>query len=551
MLIRKKIIAYWTFVVCITISCTNQKNVAELGIQHVIVIGVDGMSPNGVVNANTPVMDDMMKNGAYTLNARGVLPTSSSSNWASMVSGAGPEQHGITSNGWERDDHTLPPVTTGTEDIFPTIFGVARTQHPDMEIGAIYQWSGFGRLIEKSVLNKDENKADEHATIQEAVNYIKAKTPNFLFIHLDHVDHAGHHDGHKTEAYYQAVSVADSLIGNIIQATKDAGIFGETVFIVSADHGGIGYGHGGETIDEIEIPFIMYGKSVKKNHLIREKIYTYDNAATVAFMLGVQQPYAWIGKPVRSAFEGFPEPELGNQKTLIAAPIIYPKPNLYDPAGGLFVDEEPEVKIETVTDGAEIRYTLDGSTPTQTSALYQTPFTLSESAVVKAKAFLGENEESNEAEAFFRLVKNHAGNGVKYSYYEGKNWQFLPVFATLKPKKTGTKYQFRIDDINEIEGQFGIHFTAYLKIDKTGEYRFYTTSDDGSKLYIDDEEIVNNDGDHGAIERMGNATLQAGFHKIDVEYFNQAGGSWLDVYYKGPDVPKQIIPADKLYLNKN
>jgi hypothetical protein len=290
---------------------------------------------------------------------------------------------------------------------------------------------------------------------------------------------------------------------------------------------------------------------VKKNHLIREKIYTYDNAATVAFMLGIQQPYAWIGKPVKSVFEGFPEPEIGNQKALIAAPIIYPKPNLYDPAGGLFVDEEPEVKIETIINGTEIRYTLDGTTPTQTSALYETPFTLSQSVVVKAKAFSGENEESNEAEAFFRLVKSNAKNGVKYSYYEGKNWQFLPVFATLKPKETGTKYQFRIDDISEIEGQFAIRFSAYLKIEQAGEYRFYTTSDDGSKLYIDNEEVVNNDGDHGAIERMGTVTLQPEFHKIDVEYFNQAGGGWLDVYYKGPGIPKQIIPADKLYLNKN
>ncbi len=546
------IISFLAMVICFGYACTPQKepNAEALGIQHVIVIGVDGMSPNGIINAKTPVMDEMMKNGAYTLNARGVLPTSSSSNWASMVAGAGPEQHGITSNGWERDDHVLPSVTTGMEEIFPTIFSVAREQQPELEIGAIYHWGGFGRLIEKSALNYDNNGEDEYATTQAAATYIQDKKPGFLFVHLDHVDHAGHHDGHKTAPYYQAVNVADSLIGQIIQATKGAGIFEKTTFIVSADHGGIGYGHGGETIDEIEIPFIVYGKGVKKGHLIKENIYTYDNAATVAFMLGVQQPYAWIGKPVKSAFEGFPEPKTGNQKALIAAPIIYPKPNLYDPAGGLFVDEEPTVKIEAVTEGAEIRYTLDGTMPTKSSTLYQQPFTLSESAVVKAKAFAGENEESNTTDAFFRLVKSNAGNGVKYSYYEGEDWQFLPVFATLNPKKTGTKYQFRIDDINEVEGQFAIYFTSFLKIDEAGEYRFYTTSDDGSKLYINDEEVVNNDGDHGAIERMGTVTLQPGFHKIDVAYFNKAGGSWLDVYYKGPGTPKQIIPADRLFLNK-
>jgi len=70
-------------------------------------------------------------------------------------------------------------------------------------------------------------------------------------------------------------------------------------------------------------------------------------------------------------------------------------------------------------------------------------------------------------------------------------------------------------------------------------------------LYIDDEMIVNNDGDHGTIERMGSVDLTRGYHKIKVEYFNQSGGYWLDVYYKGPGVDKQIIPADKLFLTKN
>ena len=124
-------------------ACTSGENskLKAIEAKHVIVIGVDAMSPNGIINANTPVLDEIMKNGAYTLNARGVLPTSSSTNWASMVSGVGPEQHGVTSNDWERDDYNIPPVRTGMEEIFPTIFGVSREQRPNLEIGAIYTWS--------------------------------------------------------------------------------------------------------------------------------------------------------------------------------------------------------------------------------------------------------------------------------------------------------------------------------------------------------------------------------------------------------------------------
>ena len=531
-----------------SVACVDKSKISDLKVKHVIVIGVDAMSPNGIINANTPIMDNMMANGAFTLNARGVLPTSSSTNWASMVSGSGPEQHGVTSNGWERDDHSLPPVLTGSEEIFPTIFGIAREQRPDMEMGAVYTWSGFGRLIERSALSYDSTQETDELTLEKATTYIKDQKPDFLFIHFDDVDHVGHSSGHKTPAFYEAVSHVDQLIGQIVQATKDASTFEETAFIISADHGGIGFGHGGETIDEIEIPFILYGKGFKKGYLIKNKVYTYDNAASAAKLLGIEQPYAWIGKPVVSAFEGAPEPQLKNQKVLIASPVIYPKPNLYDAAGGLYIDKEAEVTIEVKGD-AEIRYTTDGSVPTENSALYSGIFKLSESTVLTAKAFLGDNQESNISRAFYRLVKKDSKNGIRYKYYEGKKeWKFLPVFESLKPLKTGNTYEFRIDSINEVGEQYGIQYVSSIQIDRAGEYRFYLNSDDGSKLYIDGDLVIDNDGGHGTIERMGSVSLESGRHQITVDYHNQAGGAWLDAFYKGPGIPKQIIPADKLFI---
>jgi predicted AlkP superfamily pyrophosphatase or phosphodiesterase len=127
---------------------TPPKETYPGGIEHVIVIGVDGMSPDGIHHANTPNMNRMIANGAVKWNVRTVLPTSSSPNWASMIMGAGPEQHGVIDNDWERTDHALPPVVMGEEGIFPTIFGVIRQHNPAAEIGAVYHWAGFGRLFE-------------------------------------------------------------------------------------------------------------------------------------------------------------------------------------------------------------------------------------------------------------------------------------------------------------------------------------------------------------------------------------------------------------------
>jgi len=536
------------FFIFLILACEKNQNPKDFKTEHLIIIGVDAMSPNGIINADTPVMDELMANGSYTLNARGVLPTSSSTNWASMVSGAGPEQHGITSNGWERDEHTLPAVIQGEERIFPTIFSVARKQRPEIEMGAIYTWGGFGRLIERSVLDYDTTQNNDELTVQKAIDYIKQKTPDFLFIHLDEVDHVGHSLGHKTSHFYDAVAHVDLQIGQIIQSTKDAGIYDKTTFIISADHGGIGFGHGGETEDEIEIPFIIFGKGIKKNYLIKNQVYTYDNAATAALLMGLDQPQAWIGRPVITAFKGVPEPELQNQKIKIPAPTIYPKANLYDVAGGLYVDQEAEVVMESLDD-AVIRYTTDGSIPTQNSKLYQSKFSLSESTVVMAKAFKGTDQESKVSKAYYRMLNTSSNNGIRYHYYESnKDMDFLPNFKQLKSIKSGKTYQFRIDNINQVKYQFGIQFTSSIKIEKSGKYHFYLLSDDGSRLYINDTLVVDNDGGHGAIERKGSITLKPGFHKITLDYHNQQGGAWLDAFYKGPGIPKQIIPPHVLFL---
>ena len=536
------------FFIFLILSCIKQKINKDFRTEHLIIIGVDALSPNGVINADTPVMDELMNNGSYTLNARGVLPTSSSTNWASMVSGAGPEQHGITSNGWERDEHTLPAVVQGEEGIFPTIFNVARKQRPELEMGAIYTWSGFGRLIERSLLDYDSNEKSDELTVEKAINYIKKKTPNFLFIHLDEVDHVGHSSGHKTSHFYDAVAHIDQQIGKIIQSTKEAGIYDKTTFIISADHGGIGYGHGGETLDEIEIPFIIFGKGIKKNYLIRNQVYIYDNAATAALLLGLNQPQAWIGRPVKTAFIGITEPEFHNQKIRIPAPTIYPKANLYDLAGGLYIDQKAEVLMESRGD-AKIRYTTDGSIPTQNSQLYSGKFLLSKSTVVMAKAFKGANQESKVSKAYYRMINSTSNNGIRYHYYESKkDMNFLPNFLEMKAVKSGKTYQFRIDSINQVKHQFGIQFSSSIKINSRGEYHFYLLSDDGSRLYINNTLVVDNDGGHGAIERKGSISLQPGFHKITLDYHNQQGGAWLDAFYKGPGIPKQIIPPQILFL---
>lgn len=538
------------------LSCQTQKTEKyPEGIEHVIVIGVDALSPDGIRNAPTPVMDSMIENGAIKWRVRTVLTTSSSQNWASMIMGAGPEQHGVISNGWERDDHSLPPIVAGEEGIFPTIFGIIREQMPNAEIGAVYNWSGFGRLFEKKAVNYDKTFSTEDSTTADFTEYIRSRKPTFGFMHLDHVDHAGHHYGHGTPQYYAAVSKADSLIGRVLSGIKDAGIAEKTLVIVTADHGGKGKGHGGPTPEEAEIAMILFGKDVKKGYEIKQQVYTYDLAATIAFAFHLTPPYAWIGRPIKPAFEGFEEPaNLWLGKEIITPPVIYPKSVMNEPAGGLYVNEPATVKMSVEPNHHVIHYTVNGEAPDSRSPIYKEPFTIDSTAVIQAIAFDDKGHSSTVSNAYFRLVKTGSGNGLKVSFFKGKDWEKLPSFSTLTPSKTWDSFEFTADE-NKItplqdkdNATFGLVFEGYLQIDNPGEYRFFTKSDDGSKLYINDKLVVENDGSHGVMESGGNISLPAGRHKIRVDFFNGIGGYWLGVFYKGPGMVKQLVPADRLFL---
>jgi hypothetical protein len=134
--------------------------------------------------------------------------------------------------------------------------------------------------------------------------------------------------------------------------------------------------------------------------------------------------------------------------------------------------------------------------------------------------------------------------GLDYRYYEG-TWSVLPNFDALTVAKQGTVTNFDLTPRNRNDN-FAFRFTGYVNVPSDGTYTFYTSSDDGSKLYIGTAEVVNNDGLHGLIEKSGTIGLKAGRHAITVAFFEGGGGESLLVSYSGPGVSKQAIPASAL-----
>lgn len=272
--------------------------------KRVVVIGLDGLSPDGIRKATTPVLDSLMKNGSYSMNAKAVYPSSSSPNWASMITGTSPAHHEIWSNDWKRTDIADKTYCGGAKgQLYPTIFRAVREQNKNATIACFYDWDDFGRLVEDDVCNVKIDGKGEDDTVQQAAEYIATKAPLLTFIHLDHVDHAGHESGHGTPAYYESVTKADQLIGKIMNAIRASGKAKETVVLITADHGGVNKGHGGTSAAEMTIPWIISGKGIRVNHELSTPIDTFDTAVTVAKVLGVKPYECWTGKAVLEAMK--------------------------------------------------------------------------------------------------------------------------------------------------------------------------------------------------------------------------------------------------------
>jgi alpha-L-arabinofuranosidase len=135
--------------------------------------------------------------------------------------------------------------------------------------------------------------------------------------------------------------------------------------------------------------------------------------------------------------------------------------------------------------------------------------------------------------------------GIDYEYYE-ESFKRLPSFAELTPKSSGHTDNFELPKIVRDEN-FALKYDGYIKIPNDGLYTLYTISDDGSAILIDGKLVVNNDGQHAMEENSGNVVLNAGFHKIELIFFQGGGGRGLNASIKGPKMEKQIIPKDMLF----
>ncbi len=218
-----------------------------------------------------------------------------------------------------------------------------------------------------------------------------------------------------------------------------------------------------------------------------------------------------------------------------------------------YFSDEIEIEFKCRTKDAEIRYTLDGSEPNKNSELYTEKFKIDHSLTIKARAYKDNYEPSvvfssvaTKAEYLKPSYPKNVKHGVHYKYYEDL---FSSVYdiEKSKTKKEGQLNYFTLDEA-EIEDHYAFIYEGYLNIPEDGIYTFHCKSDDGSVLLIQDKEIVNNDGSHGAISTSGTIALRKGYHPYKLLYFEDYEGNSIEVFWESKNINKEKIPSSKLYI---
>jgi len=262
--------------------------------KRVAILGVDGAG-NFFSRTPTPCMDELFANGAVTYEALTAIPTSSGECWGSLLHGVEPELHGLSNK-------VVRAGPYRSNSLYPSIFRVARQAMPGAALASLCNWSHInGGIIEEN-LGVYKETADSDADICElTLAYLNAHDPALLFVQFDEVDSVGGQSGFGKEESLKKITEIDALIGKIAAKYREKGYAQDTLFVVCADHGGRGYGHGGES-DEEKLIFIgCAGKTVKPGRIWEMNIR--DIAAVTAYALELEAPATWTARVPEGIFD--------------------------------------------------------------------------------------------------------------------------------------------------------------------------------------------------------------------------------------------------------
>ena len=262
-------------------------------IRHVIIVSEDGLRPDALLDVRPPVHVAVMSRGAWSMNALTIRHASTLPAHAAMLSGFDVDQHGLDWNAWKPERGHI---------LVPTIFDAAK--RAGMGAAAFVGKRKLEHIAHAGSVDVFARPGIFCKTVVvAAARYFVEEHPQIEFIHFSDPDERGHADGWMSDTQFTAIRRSDECLGTLIDAVTAAGLDGETLFIVSADHGGHDHNHSGSNPQDRLIPWIAWGPGVRAGHRIDAPVNTVDTAATTLWVLGYPPPPGLLGRPVKEAFD--------------------------------------------------------------------------------------------------------------------------------------------------------------------------------------------------------------------------------------------------------
>lgn len=254
--------------------------------KRVLLVSIDGMRSDALLASEHA--EYLTSTAICYPSATTVMPSVTLPCHMSMHHGVSPEMHGVTTNEYTPSDNLA--------------LGLAETLSANgKKCAFFYNWGPLGNVISDSALVKEEYIAGEElgwheangALVAAAEEYLAINEVDFTFLYLGCLDEMGHRYGWLSEEYFDALNSSLAAVIAIASSLPD-----DYTVIITTDHGGIDYGHGGSLDEEMTIPIFILDKSETAG-APREGGSILDIAPTVADILGVAPDTAWTGAPLK------------------------------------------------------------------------------------------------------------------------------------------------------------------------------------------------------------------------------------------------------------
>lgn len=302
-----------------TLSAAGPGKANDFQGRRVLIIGIDGLRPDGLLAAKAPAMQAMAKAGTATWKAvaGGELggatqqPTISGPGWATILTGTYSNKHGLVGNATNAyNQQPVPKDGSYQIEAAPHFARRLKESVATASVASIISWGWIEdyfvaaqpQYLDFHIKTAGKNYLEQDKDVKDqTVKYLASSDPDVLFLHFSQVDGAGHSTGFSTgnPKYLASIETIDGYVADVLDAVRKRPKHAEEdwLVILTTDHGGNGRSHGGQSTGEREIPMIVAGHGSSARGVVDETPGYHVVPATTFQFLGVPVKPAWGWEP--------------------------------------------------------------------------------------------------------------------------------------------------------------------------------------------------------------------------------------------------------------